>query len=887
VPSAGAGSVVLNVTATGSTAAGYVTVAPRVLGAPTTSSLNYAKGQTRANLVVVPLSETGAVDLRVVSSGAVQLVADVVAWVPAGVPALDGALTAVPPVRLLDTRTGGDPLGYHDWATVDVVDVAGVPATGVSSVLLNVTATGATAAGNLSVLPNGPGLPTGSNLNFVVGSTEANLVLAPVSPEGYVDLFATTSGSVHVVVDVVGYVLGEPLDTVAPDGVTGLTTTQPARNSIALSWTNPGDSDFAGVTVRRVLGSTPSADPLAGQVVAETTGTSFTDTALTPGTTYSYSVWAHDAFPNVAPPAQATAATTALVWGTPTVVAPYIGAPSALSCPTSTWCLAGDWSGQTLTWNGTAWSAPAKVLDVGREEDMGGFHAIGCASTTFCAASVLEGGLVVYTNGVWGTVARPTLPADVGGWNDVDCVSTTFCVAVNGSGYVTRFNGSSWSAPVRTSGYYWSVDCVSTTFCMAAGQDTSVGAGYAGRFNGSTWSVSKIAGAGTSIYAVSCSSTTFCISTGSAIAVRWNGSSWSAPATLDTSGGFQGRQVSCTSTSFCVTTDPERGAKRWNGTSWSAATSLTSVGALNGALSCASSTCIATDQNGRYSRYTGSTWTAMAMFDPTRGGIVDLSCPSASGCQATDGRGAAYRWGGTSWSGPTQLGSTGRSVACATTTWCVSVDGQLRQSRLYTGSWAASVSTPAELGRPSCPVSGWCVAFDSAGRASTTSGSGWSTPKTVFSIAGASYPAFVDCVSRTSCLAVTAIDAYWSRWDGTSWSPARRIDTRLSGAEDVACASATMCLAVNYDGATYRFTGSSWQKVPTSSAVSQIYDLSCPATNFCAGVDGRGTFFTFNGQTWNDTVQQVGVDTPRTFRLDCPDVYTCVAAASTTVVTSR
>ncbi|HET8987323.1 MAG TPA: fibronectin type III domain-containing protein, partial [Humibacillus sp.] len=454
VPTTGAGSVVLNVTATGSTAAGYVAVATRVSGSPATSSLNYAKAQTRANLVVVPLTDLGTVDLRVVSSGTVHLIADVVGWVAGGVPTLDGTLTAVSPVRLLDTRASGDSLANHEWATVDVVDVAGVPLSGVSSVLLNVTATGATASGNLSVLPNGPGLPTGTNLNFVPGRTEANLVLAPVSPEGYVDVFATTSGSVHVVVDVAGYVLGEPLDTTAPDGVTGLTTSQPAKNSIALGWTNPSDTDLAGVTIRRVTGSTPSDDPLAGQVVAETTGTSFTDTGLTPGTSYSYSVWAHDGFPNVAPPAQATATTTALVWDTPSVVAPYVGAPSALSCPTSTWCLSGDWFGRTQTWNGTSWSARTTVLDVAREEDMGGFYAIGCASTTFCAASVLDGGLAVYAQGVWGAAARPTLPADVGGWNDVDCVSTTFCIAVNGSGYVTRFNGSTWSAPVRTAGYY-------------------------------------------------------------------------------------------------------------------------------------------------------------------------------------------------------------------------------------------------------------------------------------------------------------------------------------------------------------------------------------------------------------------------------------------------
>ena len=45
----------------------------------------------------------------------------------------------------------------------------GLPATGVGAVVLNVTATGPTAQGYLTVYPTGGTRPTASNLNFMPG----------------------------------------------------------------------------------------------------------------------------------------------------------------------------------------------------------------------------------------------------------------------------------------------------------------------------------------------------------------------------------------------------------------------------------------------------------------------------------------------------------------------------------------------------------------------------------------------------------------------------------------------------------------------------------------------------------------------------------------------
>ena len=81
----------------------------------------------------------------------------------------------------------------------------GVPASGVSAVVLNVTVTQPKAAGYITVYPDGATRPLASNLNFVAGQTVPNLVVAPVGADGKVDLYNGSSGTVELVADVSGY----------------------------------------------------------------------------------------------------------------------------------------------------------------------------------------------------------------------------------------------------------------------------------------------------------------------------------------------------------------------------------------------------------------------------------------------------------------------------------------------------------------------------------------------------------------------------------------------------------------------------------------------------------------------------------------------------------
>ncbi|MEV6525801.1 hypothetical protein AB0M43_28025 [Longispora sp. NPDC051575] len=110
----------------------------------------------------------------------------------------------VGPVRVLDTRDSGTPVAPGGTVTLPVAGRTGVPATGVTSVTMNVTVTEPTREGFLTVHPDGKIRPNASNLNWVRGQVVPNLVVVPVV-NGKVNFHNTSPGTVHLVADLVGY----------------------------------------------------------------------------------------------------------------------------------------------------------------------------------------------------------------------------------------------------------------------------------------------------------------------------------------------------------------------------------------------------------------------------------------------------------------------------------------------------------------------------------------------------------------------------------------------------------------------------------------------------------------------------------------------------------
>ena len=210
VPASNVGAVVINVTAVTPTGAGWVTVYPDLVGQPGTSNLNFVAGRTVPNLVVVPVSSNGKVRLTV-SGAATELLADVAGYYRSGAPQVAGAFGALTPARIFDTRDGrglgGAPMALAAGATVrvKVTGTGGLPAGGVSAVVLNVTSVGSSAPGWVTLYADGQAKPPTSNLNYGKGQIVANLVIVPVSPAGYIEVSVNGSGDTGLFADVSGY----------------------------------------------------------------------------------------------------------------------------------------------------------------------------------------------------------------------------------------------------------------------------------------------------------------------------------------------------------------------------------------------------------------------------------------------------------------------------------------------------------------------------------------------------------------------------------------------------------------------------------------------------------------------------------------------------------
>lgn len=200
VAPANASAVMLNVTATNSSAAGFVTVWPCNAQRPPTSNLNFSTGQTVAGAVLTTIDPAGRVCIA--SNVSVDIVADAQGWFENG-----PTYQALAPIRITDTRIGlGRPspgrIPAGTSMRVNVADLAGIPADATAA-LLNVTAVAPSSAAYVTVWPCNSPRPNASNLNVAAGSDAANTVLTAMANDGTVCVYA--SSDLDIVIDAVGW----------------------------------------------------------------------------------------------------------------------------------------------------------------------------------------------------------------------------------------------------------------------------------------------------------------------------------------------------------------------------------------------------------------------------------------------------------------------------------------------------------------------------------------------------------------------------------------------------------------------------------------------------------------------------------------------------------
>ena len=297
------------------------------------------------------------------------------------------------------------------------------------------------------------------------------------------------------------------------------------------------------------------------------------------------------------------------------------------------------------------------------------------------------------------------------------------------------------------------VSCASVSFCMAVGaadnQSVEEGAltdveSFAERWTGIAWTAtapSGSPGASPTLYAISCTSPSFCIAVGSTVAASADGFA---------GGGWQSSKAL---------------VEAWNGTTW--AVEATPAGAVAPAelsgVSCTSSTsCVAVGARGvgRYRQYAlvetwnGTSWSERAASSPGKYAtwLTAISCVAASWCTAVGGVANAYidgppgsgipfaqpvaeSWNGSRWvtstlpEGPIEVGSkrelagTATGVSCTSRSFCLA-SGYFQETQSAASpdafalqwngrSWTnavAGLSRFARIGGVSCQSNSECVA---------------------------------------------------------------------------------------------------------------------------------------------------------------------------------
>ena len=196
---ADAEAVVGTLTSVNAEGRSFQTVWPAGGEMPVASVLNSLAGQVRPNLVNVAVGEDGSWSLYN-DTPATDLLFDAVGcFTP--VAGSGGDITAVPssPVYGPTTVSQGADIA------ITVTGKAGVPASGVTAVWVQLTVNYPTAKGYLTAYPNGVTRPNASNLNWIANQSVGNLALVPVGSAGAIRVFNAT-GSATVSVSVVGWV---------------------------------------------------------------------------------------------------------------------------------------------------------------------------------------------------------------------------------------------------------------------------------------------------------------------------------------------------------------------------------------------------------------------------------------------------------------------------------------------------------------------------------------------------------------------------------------------------------------------------------------------------------------------------------------------------------
>lgn len=262
IPTTGVAAVAIKLTASKPGAAGALVAYPTGSARPGVLSVSFVAGHDATGVVVVAPGTKGRVSVYNASTKSARIIPTVVGYyrtltsvAPAGT-----YLRTVAPRALVSVVVPA-----HGSATVTAAGVKGVPATGTTGVVFELSAVNPVKAGVLTVTPSGSAKSKVVALSFTAGHSATNLVTAAAGSGGHVVVASSAAVAVRVRLDVIGYRVVRSV----PGAPAPVAATSPLAGQVNVTWSAPdnGGSAITGYTV------TPSSGlPLtvAGTVTSHT-----------------------------------------------------------------------------------------------------------------------------------------------------------------------------------------------------------------------------------------------------------------------------------------------------------------------------------------------------------------------------------------------------------------------------------------------------------------------------------------------------------------------------------------------------------------------------------------------------------------------------------------
>jgi len=399
--------------------------------------------------------------------------------------------------------------------------------------------------------------------------------------------------------------------------------------------------------------------------------------------------------------------------------------PTAVSCPSTTLCIAVDTYGEVLT--STHPTGAASAWTYANVASGAAFNDISCPSSTLCVGVTGAGAVITSTNPTGKEAAwRESNLIGSTSLLGISCPSTSLCVAVGGGGSVVTSTNpaggvATWSVTtLAAAGGLSGVSCPTESFCVVVDFSTgSVLTSTDPTGGATTWTPTKVAQAN-ALNAVSCPTVSFCVavdSFGNAFVSDDPGGEsavWKLAHIYGTSCAWTVVQappqcilssVSCPTDTFCVVGDafgdvlvssnPTGGAASWKKAHIGGADcTVSEIGApcwLAGVSCPTTKLCVAAD-TGRIFTSTnpaGGAGAWRAFIEPDVTYFTGASCPSAGFCAALadDNEASGHvatstnpTGGAKAWTSNASIGGRDmRGISCPSSRLCavVDVDGEV------------------------------------------------------------------------------------------------------------------------------------------------------------------------------------------------------------------